>query len=196
VDGNLAQHQRVAERDEACRLLGGHDAGKTGRADHVAFPDVAGEDEVERGGAHADMALGGGDAHGLGLVADVDHACLAGRVDMRQSAARHFTAPVSPERRARVATSTSSFRIRLSPTRKVEIPTLPSLWQSAWVKMPLSPTRSRSSGTIAASVSDVARSTSKVRRLRLLMPMSLERSFSARSISALSWTSTSTSMPS
>ena len=47
--------------------------------------------------------------------------------------------------------------------------------QSAWVKMPLSETSSRSAGTSAASRSDVSSAVAKLRRSRLLMPISFER---------------------
>ena len=77
-----------------------------------------------------------------------------------------------------------------------DVPDFFSRSQSAWVKMPLSPTSRRSSGTMRASRSETARSTSKVRRLRLLMPTSFDFSRSARSISDSSCTSTSTSMAS
>ena len=76
------------------------------------------------------------------------------------------------------------------------MPARSSRRQSSWVKMPLSPTSSRSSGTSLASRSEVSRLVSNVLRLRLLMPISREDSFSARSVSASSCTSTSTSMPS
>ncbi len=61
------------------------------------------------------------------------------------------------------------------------MPAAASRATSAGVKMPLSPTRSRSEGTSAASRSDVASVVSKVLRSRLLMPMSGEARRSARS---------------
>ena len=58
---------------------------------------------------------------------------------------------------ARVAAVTSACRIRLSPTRKVEMPTRSSRARSAGAKMPLSPTISRSFGISGASASLVAK---------------------------------------
>ena len=84
---------------------------------------------------------------------------------------RHAIAAVGPraQRRAcarassaRVAAATSFWRIRLSPTRKVEMPTAASRARSAGVKMPLSPTMMRSRGTSGASRSLIASVVSKV----------------------------------
>ena len=98
-------------------------------------------------------------------------------------------ARASPRRRRPAA---SGFRRRGSRAT----PTAASRATSAGVKMPLSPTTSRSAGTSGARRSDVASVVSKVLRSRLLMPISGEARRSARSSSASSCTSTSTSMPS
>ena len=117
---------------------------------------------------------------------------LAGHRASRVPVARGASVRASS---ARVAAVTSACRIRLSPTRKVDMPTRSSRARSAGVKMPLSPTIRRSCGISGASASLVASVVSKVRRLRLLTPIIGERSFSARSSSARSWISISTSMP-
>ena len=77
---------------------------------------------------------------------------------------------VVPSRRA-VAAATSAWRIRLSPTRNAPMPTACRRAMSAGVEMPLSPTSTRSLGTIGASVSLTLSVVSKVRRSRLLMPI-------------------------
>ena len=61
-------------------------------------------------------------------------------------------------------------RIRLSPTRKVLMPTLARRARSAGRKMPLSPTSTRSRGTRGARRSLTASAVSNVLRSRLLMP--------------------------
>ena len=76
------------------------------------------------------------------------------------------------------------------------MPARASRARSAGANRPLSPTTTRSRGIFGASRSLVASVVSKVRRSRLLMPISRDRSRSARSSSASSCTSTSTSMPS
>ena len=70
------------------------------------------------------------------------------------------------------------------------MPAAASRATSAGVKMPLSPTSSRSAGTSGARRSDTASVVSKVLRSRLLMPSSGEARRSARSSSASSCTST------
>ena len=75
------------------------------------------------------------------------------------------------------------------------MPTAASRARSAGVWMPLSPTISLPAGTRGASRSLTASEVLNTLRSRLLMPISRERSFSARSSSASSCTSTSTSMP-
>ena len=72
---------------------------------------------------------------------------------------------------ARVAAATSFWRIKLSPTRNVEMPALASRVRSSGAKMPLSATTTCPAGTKAAKRSLVASVVSKVFRLRLLMPM-------------------------
>ncbi len=68
--------------------------------------------------------------------------------------------------------------------------------RSTGANRPLSPTAMRSRGTSGARRSLVPRVVSKVFRSRLLMPISRDFSFSARSSSPSSWTSSRTSMPS
>ncbi len=66
---------------------------------------------------------------------------------------------------------------------------------SAGVNIPDSDTIKRPPGTRGASLSVVSSDVSNVASERLLIPISLASSISARSISASSWHSTSTSMP-
>ncbi len=58
VDRDLGDGQRMTERDQLVRLLGRHDAGDAGGAEHVALLGVAFEHEVERLHRHHHAALG------------------------------------------------------------------------------------------------------------------------------------------
>src|SRR5271169_875346 len=196
------------------RALGGHDAGQAGCAQHVALFRVARPDNGERLRLHDHAAFGHRNPLGRGLVRHVDHAGFAAAAQMAEflGAAWHrryrdaptFPPPQAGEERvgalrvskARVAAVTSPCRIRLSPTRNVEILTLASRARSSGAKIPLSPTMMRSDGTSRASRSEVASVVSKVLRFRLLMPMSFDLKRVARSNSFSSCTSTSASMPS
>src|SRR5215510_14621327 len=109
------------------------------------------------------------DALGFGLARDIDHARVAGVVEVRQCLPGHAAALRS--RIARTAASTSGLRMKLSPIRKAEAPTLAILRRSAGVARPLSATRTRSYDTLGASCSVVARSTASVLRLRLFTPI-------------------------
>src|SRR6185437_8603416 len=150
LDLDLGDRQRMAERDERMRALGRHDAGEPRGAEHVALERVAGDDALERVLAHGDMALGDRDALGLRLAGDVHHARFAALVDVAERRlrgwrgrlaaprrlglaghARHSAAAVWRASRARVAAATSAWRIRLSPMRKVEIPTFARRARSA-----------------------------------------------------------------
>src|SRR6266700_3087932 len=196
----------MAERDQLGCAFCSHDAGDPGGAQHVALLGVARHDQLERRFAHDDLAFGHRLAFGGGLGRYVHHARLATGVDMGEGGARgsglprHQSVPValmlaSRESSAFVAAATSACRIRLSPTRKVEMPTRARRARSAGAKIPLSPTSSRSFGIKGASASLVDSVVSNVRRLRLLMPTIGERSLRARSSSARSWISIRTSMP-
>ncbi|EWS64636.1 hypothetical protein Y695_02116 [Hydrogenophaga sp. T4] len=81
-----------------------------------------------------------------------------------------------------------------SPTRKACTPAARILVTSSRPRMPDSVTSRRSAGTSGSMSSVVCSVTSKVRRLRLLMPTSGVLSLSARCSSARSCTSTSTAM--
>ncbi len=169
----------MAERDQLVRALRRHDAGEPRRAEHVALLGVALADQGHGLGRHDDAALGAGGAGGDGLRRR-RRPCWRRRSCRDASAA---SSAVTPNSRRRVAAATSASRIRLSPTRSVRMPAAARRSTSARVKMPLSPTTMRSFGTRGASSSDTASEVSKVRRLRLLMPMSRVPSGSARSSS-------------
>ena len=148
VDLDLSEQQRVAERDQFVGALGRHDAGNAGGAEHVALLGVAAAYDLERFRLHQHTAFG--DRHPLRtrLGRHVDHACLAaGCSDATvcwDAGPRPYRADASAGLRAssvRVAAATSSCRIRLSPTRKVEIPTLARRARSAGDSIPLSPTK-------------------------------------------------------
>jgi hypothetical protein len=76
-NSNAGQCQGVAQRDEVAGLLGRHDAGDAGNAQHVALFGGAGFDEGQGGGQHFDAAAGHGHAVGGGLGGHVDHVGLA-----------------------------------------------------------------------------------------------------------------------
>src|SRR6266700_4327719 len=190
----------MAERDQLGCAFCSHDAGDPGGAQHVALLGVARHDQLERRFAHDDLAFGHRLAFGGGLGRYVHHARLATGVDMGEGGARgsglprHQSVPValmlaSRESSAFVAAATSAWRIRLSPTRKVEMPTRARRARSAGALMPLSPMTIRSRGIIGASRSLVAKVVLNVLRSRLLIPMRRERRRSARSTSASSCTS-------
>ncbi len=82
LHGDLADGQRMAQRDQLVRPLGGHDAGDAGDRQDIALLGLALLDQRERLGGHGDEALGAGGALRRGLVRDVDHARLALVVEM------------------------------------------------------------------------------------------------------------------
>src|SRR5690606_17175806 len=90
----------------------------------------------------------------------------------------------------------SRSRMKLSPIRKAFTSAARRRATSSRVAMPLSVTSRRSGGTASRSWIVVSSETLKSRRLRLLMPTRSQSACSARSSSSMSWTSTSTSMPS
>src|SRR5690606_16848680 len=193
---DFRQQQWVAQRNELMGSFRCHDAGNSGCAQHVALFRVTRQNGLKGLRLHRDDAFGHGRAHGFSLLAHIDH--VGGAIGADMGKAGHVETPGDEfvPRRDIVAAVTSAWRIRLSPTRYEPMPTFSIRRQSAWVKIPLSPTRIRLSGTIPASRSEVSSVVSKVRRLRLLMPMRREDSLSARSISASSCTSINASMPS
>src|SRR5476649_2774097 len=186
------QRQWMAERDQVGRLLGRHDAGQLGDSQHVAFLGCPGLDQLDRRGLHGDRGARHRDALGDLLGADIDHVGVAALVEVGEGLLLHaaFLARIS-----RTATSTSGLRMKLSPIRNADAPTLAMRARSAGEPRPLSATSTRFLGTLGASSSVVARSTASVLRLRLLTPIRSPSIASARSSSSALCTSTSTSMP-
>src|ERR1700733_3486575 len=135
------------------RALGGLDTGDAGSGEHVALFRVAPAHDRKSLRRHHHAAFGDGLTFGCGLCRNVDHADFAAAAQMgelfcapdhgRYRAGASATLRV---RRARVAAATSLCRIRLSPTRNVEMPALASLARSSGAKMPLSPTTMRPAG--------------------------------------------------
>lgn len=134
---------------------------------------------------------------GISRCADISFywPCTDREILRKRGSGRVTSGNHSENRSDRVAAATSGCRMRLSPTRNVRTPNAPSLTMSAWLDIPLSPTIMRSFGTEAANFSVVSRLTSKVRRSRLLMPMSFVPSGTALCISCMSWISIRTSIP-
>src|SRR5206468_11429720 len=180
----------MAERDQFGSLLGRHDAGNLRHRQDVALGGLLARNELQRCRLHGDAGTGHGNALGLALAADIDHMRVAALVEVGELAA-HAAFP----RMSRTAASTSGLRIKLSPIRKAEAPTLAMRARSAGDANPLSATTTRFFGILGASCSVTARSTARVLRLRLLTPIRSLSIESARSSSSSSCTSTSTSMP-
>src|SRR5579883_626389 len=180
----------MAQRDQVGGLLGGHDAGKLRHREHVALGGLLVADQRQGCRLHHDARLR--DRHALRdvLAADIDHPGVAALVEVGEVAHVCYFAKIS-----RTAVSTSGLRMKLSPIRNAEAPTLAMRARSAGVPSPLSATSTRSFGTLGASCSVVARSTARVLRLRLLTPTRSLSIDKARSSSSPSCTSTSTSMP-
>ena len=191
----------MAQRNELVRALGGHDAGDARRGEHVALGRLprSSSASVSVSMATKPSAVAVRAVTGLSETSTMRAAPLSSMCDSLLttvsgariaplSVARARAACASPRRR-RPAASGSRRRERSRRRRCV------SRAMSAGVKMPLSPTTMRSSGTRGASRSVVSSVVSKVLRLRLLMPMRRQSSASARSSSASSCTSAMASMP-
>src|SRR5262245_1775372 len=131
----------MAERYQLGRALGRHDAGELGHRQHIALCGLLGGDELEGRGLHGDTGPRHGDALGNILGADIDHASVAAFVEMGERLLAHAA---SRTRIWRTAASTSGLRMKLSPIRKAEAPTLAMRRRSAGVPSPLSATRTRS----------------------------------------------------
>ena len=84
LDADVRQRQRMTQRDERGRLLGGHDSGQPCRLQRIAFGHLAAANQRERRGAHRDLALRQRFAAGHRLRAHVHHARLAAVVEVRQ----------------------------------------------------------------------------------------------------------------
>ena len=155
IDLDLADRKRVAERDQLVGLLGRHDAGDAGGAKHVAFLGVAGRTRSSVVAAHPHEAFGDRDPLGCRLLRYVDHAGVAAGVDMGEVAghgsadgrgAGGFAGEEGACRRGHVGLPHQAFadeegRMLAAASRAM----------SAGVKMPLSPTATRSRGNSGAS---------------------------------------------
>ena len=95
----------------------------------------------------------------------------------------------------RSARTRSGDRMRVSPMRAASTPICRRVNMSAASRTPDSPTNSTSGGTSWRSRAVFVKSTSKVRRSRLLTPRIRAPAARARATSAVSWASTSASMP-
>ena len=84
VDGDAREGQRVAQGNQVAGALGAHDGGDAGDAQHVALFRIAGNDQCQGGGLHADGAGGHGAAARVFLAAHIDHMGLARGVEMGQ----------------------------------------------------------------------------------------------------------------
>ena len=129
VEGDAGKGEGVAERDEVAGALCGHDAGDAGDGEDVAFLGAAVADRGERFGGEGDAAGGGGLARGDGLGGDIDHP--RGAVFVEVGEVSHFRSARAASYRAMDArrqvaefqrsvsdVAASTWRIRLSPTRK------------------------------------------------------------------------------
>ena len=89
IDGDAAEGQRVAEGYEVGGLLGAHDARDAGYGEDVALVEGVVGDEVKGFGLHCNAADCYGDALGVGLGADINHAGVAALVYVGESALGH-----------------------------------------------------------------------------------------------------------
>ena len=78
----------MAHRDQFGTALGGLDAGNPGNGDDIAFFMPAGLDKMQGLCSHANPGPGTRLAQGLGLVANVDHACGAAGIEVGELAHR------------------------------------------------------------------------------------------------------------
>ena len=112
----------MAKRDQVAGALGGLDGGDAGDAEDVALLGIAGADQRQGFGFHANAAGGTGNAFGFRLGADIDHVGLAGGIEMGEVALRHLlTNPEgTPRRVAGTAAIIASMRkLRLASTLAV-----------------------------------------------------------------------------
>src|SRR5436309_603950 len=130
----------MAERDQLGCSLACHDACNAGCPQHVSLFGIAAQHQTKRLGRHDDSALGHCNTFCCRFRRHIHHACFAARGKMTElwhhSAA--LRRPCGRLIKARVAASTSRSRMRLSPTKKVEMPNSPRDSRSAWEKIPLS----------------------------------------------------------
>src|SRR5690606_34674191 len=102
-------------------LLGGHDPGDPGHAEHVTLGGALLDDHPQRVRLHPDLAPGDGDAVRLRLVPDVNHARLTALVEVRQLTHRALLRARSPcstgPRRAVLVKITPS-RIKVPPSSR------------------------------------------------------------------------------
>src|SRR5260370_22662387 len=101
-----------------------------------------------------------------------------------------------PTRKRRSASTGSAARINVSPTRTAFTPAVCSRTRSSQVRMPLSLTRQQSAGTPPANSNVCSSRVTKVRRSRLLTPISRAPLASTRDRFSRSYTSTSACIPS
>lgn len=81
-DGNPGQRDRMTERDQFARALGGLNGRDARNADHVAFAGGTLADEVQRFRAHMYRTAGARQPPGFAFCSDVDHMGLACAVEV------------------------------------------------------------------------------------------------------------------
>ena len=159
----------MAERDQLRRALRRHDAGDARHRQHVALLR-----RRRSGSAPASPAASTTRARAVAvrsvsaLADDIDHARRGPRASkwVNPGSCRRGQQRARRRRDVRLAHQALADQEAAAPRpRRAGA-------RSAWLRMPLSAIRKRSGGTSGASSSVVARSVSKVLRLRLLMPIS------------------------
>jgi molybdopterin synthase sulfur carrier subunit len=83
-DFDVGQRQRMAQGNKLSRALTGHDAGKPGSTEYIAFFMVACHNQRQGFGLHLDVSFANSGTLGNGLVADIDHMSVAGAVKMSE----------------------------------------------------------------------------------------------------------------
>src|SRR5690606_36985447 len=115
-DADLGQRNGMTERNQFSGFLGGHDAGNAGNGERVALLQAPAHDGGDGFRLAGETRLGHGSTPGDGLFADIDDVGLSLGIEMGEALLAHQTAAtLAPWSRVRVAATTSSWRIRLSP---------------------------------------------------------------------------------
>ena len=174
----------MAERDQLVRLLRRHDAGDARGAEHVALLGVAREHEVERLRSPSRTRPSATATRSVAALAETSTmrasppwprwvSLRAATASLRRAELASRSLAASS---ARVAASTSACRIRLSPTRKVEMPTAREPREIGGREdAALADGDAVARNPAARAARLVASVVSKVFRSRLLMPISRER---------------------
>ena len=172
LDRDRGQRQRMAEGIRSAVRLAPMIPASCATPSTSPFLKPRAVDPRQGLGRHRDPPLGRGGALGDVLAADVDHDRVAGGVEVGEAASCR-DAPAGGGWRA----VTSGSRIRLSPTRNARAPAaaMRSEVGMAYRARSRRPAGGPRGATRREAARTMARSTARVFRLRLLMPISVRR---------------------